>query len=103
MFSERTRPGRLWPRPGAVAQCSATQTAQPHCAAPGKGNHDAVAAIKAQAAQRALDVRVIIDDIRRIGIKTLQGIADELNAREIETARGGRWYPTTVRNVLRRC
>jgi hypothetical protein len=66
------------------------------------GNNHAVAAIKARATERAQDVLVVIDDIRGAGVKTLQGIADELNAREIKTARVGRWHPTTVRNVLRR-
>ncbi len=31
-----------------------------------------------------------------------QGIADALNARGIRTARGRRWYATTVKNVLDR-
>jgi DNA invertase Pin-like site-specific DNA recombinase len=99
MISDRTRQAL------AAAKRRGVMLGNPHGAAPlrraGKGNRDAVAAIKTQAAQRAQDVRVVIDDIRRTGITTLQGIADELNAREIETARGGRWYPTTVRNVLR--
>jgi Recombinase len=32
----------------------------------------------------------------------LKGIAAALNARGIRTARGGRWYPTTVKNLRRR-
>lgn len=68
----------------------------------GKGNTDAVAAITAKADEFAQDVRVVIEDIRGEGITTLQGIADELNAREITTARGGQWYATTVKNVLER-
>jgi DNA invertase Pin-like site-specific DNA recombinase len=36
------------------------------------------------------------------GIKSLSGIADCLNQRGIHTARGGKWHPTTVRNVLAR-
>ena len=36
------------------------------------------------------------------GVTTLQGIADALNARGIRTARGRRWYATTVKNVLDR-
>src|SRR5262245_25095981 len=100
MISDRTRQAL------AAAKRRGVVLGNPNGAAPlrraDKGNRDAVAAIKAQAAQRAQDVRVIIDDIRRTGIKTLQGIADELNAREIETARGGQWHPTSVRNVLLR-
>jgi len=33
---------------------------------------------------------------------TLQQIADELNAQNIKTKRGGYWYPTTVKNILGR-
>ena len=33
---------------------------------------------------------------------TLQQIADELNAQNIKTKRGGSWYPTTVKNILGR-
>ena len=43
-----------------------------------------------------------IEAIRNIGIIGLKGIADELNRREILTANGGRWYATTVANLLRR-
>jgi len=52
--------------------------------------------------QRAADILPVIRSIRTSGVKTLQGLADALNARGIQTARGARWYPTTVRNVLRR-
>jgi len=40
--------------------------------------------------------------IRVGGITDLKGLADELNRREILTANGGRWYATTVANLLRR-
>jgi len=33
---------------------------------------------------------------------TLQQIANELNAQNIKTKRGGYWYPTTVKNILGR-
>jgi hypothetical protein len=32
---------------------------------------------------------------------TLAAIADRLNAEQVPTARGGRWYPSTVLGVLR--
>ncbi len=50
----------------------------------------------------AANVVPVIRDIERAGVTTLQGIADALNARGIRTARGRRWYATTVRNVLDR-
>ncbi|WP_404559377.1 recombinase family protein [Bradyrhizobium ottawaense] len=33
---------------------------------------------------------------------TPKAIAKELNGREIMTPRGGRWYPSSVANLLRR-
>ena len=50
----------------------------------------------------AAKVVPVIRDFERAGVITLQGIADALNAKGIRTARGRRWYATTVRNVLDR-
>jgi len=69
----------------------------------GLGNKAAVTVIKASADRHARDILPVIDDIRTTGVHTLQGIADELNARGIVTARDGRWYAATVRSVLNRC
>ncbi|MBT5625651.1 MAG: hypothetical protein HOJ76_08625 [Proteobacteria bacterium] len=55
-----------------------------------------------QADQRAEELVALIDGIRQAGATTLQSIADAMNARGIPTARGGQWYPTTVRNAERR-
>jgi hypothetical protein len=46
--------------------------------------------------------RPIIEQIRRDGATTLTDISNALNAREVRTARGRRWHPTTVRNILNR-
>jgi hypothetical protein len=55
-----------------------------------------------RADQRAADILPVIRAFQAAGANTLQSIADALNARAIRTARGGRWHPTTVRNLLRR-
>ena len=68
----------------------------------GKGNIAAVGTIKAGADRHAARVLPVIQDIRTAGIDTLDGIARELNARSILTARGGQWHATTVRNLLAR-
>ena len=34
--------------------------------------------------------------------ETLQAIADELNTQGIATKRGGKWYPTSIKNTLER-
>jgi hypothetical protein len=66
------------------------------------GNADAVAKIKENAAQRAADLKGIVDDIRRSGITTTRGIADELQARGIRAPRGDKWHPTAVSRLLGR-
>jgi DNA invertase Pin-like site-specific DNA recombinase len=58
-------------------------------------------AIKEQADRRASKVYATIKLHREAGA-TYQAIADTLNGLKIETARGGRWYPTTVQNIERR-
>lgn len=68
----------------------------------GLGNREATAAIKANATRFAEDVAPIIADIRADGITSYRGIAKELNARGILTARRGVWYPATVRAVMLR-
>jgi DNA invertase Pin-like site-specific DNA recombinase len=65
-------------------------------------NDAAVEAIKSKADKYARDIMIIINDIKAGGVTTLQGIADELNERGMNTARNGQWYPTTVRNLLQR-
>jgi len=67
-----------------------------------KGNTAAIAVVAANADARMQRLLPVISDIRASGHTSLQAIADELNAREIKTARGGRWYPTSVKNVLDR-
>jgi DNA invertase Pin-like site-specific DNA recombinase len=66
------------------------------------GNAEAVAKIKTNAAQRAGDLRAIVDDIRRSGSTTVRGIADELHARGIKAPRGDTWHPTAVARLLNR-
>lgn len=66
------------------------------------GNAEAVATIKANASQRASNLQVIVEDIRRSGITSVRGIADELHARGIRASRGDTWHPTTVARLLNR-
>jgi DNA invertase Pin-like site-specific DNA recombinase len=68
----------------------------------GKGNAAAIAAVHELADEHARDILPVIEDIRRSGITSFEGIARELNNREIRTARGGAWHPSTVRNLLAR-
>jgi len=59
-------------------------------------------AIKNSANQFAANVLPIIDDIISSGRPSLKQIAHALNSRGVQTARGGSWYPTTVKNLLAR-
>ena len=45
------------------------------------------------------DLAPIINDIRKDGINTLQGIADELTKRKVKTRSGKiKWYASQIRN-----
>jgi DNA invertase Pin-like site-specific DNA recombinase len=61
-----------------------------------------VAAVTASADQHAANVLPIVRTIQAAGVVSLHGVADALNARGIHTARGGKWYAATVRNMLLR-
>ena len=61
-----------------------------------------VAGIRAAAAAFASNVLPVIQQIEASGTNSYRGIADELNARKIRTARGGEWHATTVRNMMLR-
>jgi DNA invertase Pin-like site-specific DNA recombinase len=66
------------------------------------GNANAVAKIKANADQRATDLRGIVEDIRRSGVTSVRGIAGELATRGIRAPRGATWHPTAVTRLLNR-
>jgi DNA invertase Pin-like site-specific DNA recombinase len=54
---------------------------------------------RARAFTHAENVLPVIEQIRAGGA-SLRQIAAELNGRGIKTVRGGKWYATTVRNIL---
>lgn len=62
----------------------------------------AAARVAEIADHHARNVLPIIRNIQRAGAKSLHDVAKALNARGIGTARGGKWYATTVRNVMTR-
>lgn len=68
----------------------------------GKGTEAALEAVRANAAGRAADYAETIADVRATGATSLATIAQELNVRGIVTPRGGRWHPSSVRNLLTR-
>src|SRR3954469_24895883 len=58
--------------------------------------------LKAGADQFAANALPVIAQIRKAGAISLQAISDALNARGVQTARGGRWAPMTVKRILDR-
>ena len=69
---------------------------------PYMGNKAAVTAIKSRAKAFAVDIMPIIEKIRAEGHTSLRAIGAELNRREIVTARGGKWGPQSVSDLVRR-
>lgn len=67
-----------------------------------RGNIDKLNEAARQSADAyAMKVMDTIEPLRQAG-RTLQQIADTLNKTGVKTARGGKWYPSTVKNVLAR-
>jgi DNA invertase Pin-like site-specific DNA recombinase len=66
------------------------------------GNAEAVTKIKANAKQRADDVKALVDQIRSTGITTVRGITEELNRKGVHAPRGETWHPTAVSRLLAR-
>jgi DNA invertase Pin-like site-specific DNA recombinase len=63
----------------------------------------AAAASRDAADRHAGNVMPIIREIRsQVPRPNLRRVAELLNERRVPTARGGRWHPTSVRNVLQR-
>jgi DNA invertase Pin-like site-specific DNA recombinase len=56
--------------------------------------------LQAQTAQYHATIRPLLEQLRQQGYG-LAASARELNQRRVPTARGGAWYPTSVRNILR--
>jgi DNA invertase Pin-like site-specific DNA recombinase len=67
-----------------------------------EARQNAITIIKVNADKQAANVVPIIREIQKTGARTLREVADALNARGIPTPRGGKWYATSVRNVLKR-
>lgn len=67
-----------------------------------QGNSASRRAATMNANSRAADLEDALADVQAQGHTTLQAQADELNRRGVKTARGGRWYPSTVSSLHKR-
>jgi hypothetical protein len=68
-----------------------------------RSNATAIAALRAKADRDAVRVLPVIAIIRAKGITAHAGIARELNARGVQTPRGGQWTSASVRKPTRSC
>lgn len=68
----------------------------------GKGNQAGLAVIKSKADCYALDLASVVAALQAQGIGSLGKLAEALNDRGMETPRGGKWYKSSVRNLLTR-
>jgi DNA invertase Pin-like site-specific DNA recombinase len=93
MISQRTRAAL------AVAKARGVRLGNPRLA---DARAIAIANHKAGADTFANTVAPAIREARAAGAKTLREVAAALNGRGIPTARGGRWQPQTVANVVGR-
>lgn len=66
-----------------------------------KGNEAGIKTIKQVADDFSAKVRPVIEALQGQG-KSLRKIAEELDQLGVQTARGGKWTPTAVRNALAR-
>lgn len=62
----------------------------------------AIQKVSSNADKFADEIAPIIAEIKQAGASTFVDIAAELNRRNIPTARGGKWYGTSVSNIIRR-
>lgn len=67
-----------------------------------KGNLSAIEALKTAADNHAEDLRPIVEDMKVRGITSLPRLATALNEMCVRTPRGGKWHPSSVRNLLAR-
>ena len=83
----------------AAAKASGKALGNPNIA---EAREVAVSSIKANADRHAANVLPIVKAIQKAGATTLREIAEALNVRGVQTARGGQWHATSVKNLLDR-
>ena len=100
LISERTKAAL------AAAKVRGVKLGNPNGAAAirraGKGTGAAVEALKAGADAHAQQLAPVIRHLQAEGLKSLPALAGALNERGMVTPRGGKWHPSSVRNLLAR-
>ena len=99
-ISQRTKDGL------AAAKARGVKLGNPNGAAAlrnaGKGNGASVTVLKSKADTFARDLAPVVHRLRSEGLTSLPLLARGLNEGGFETARGGKWHPSSVRNLLAR-
>ncbi len=57
---------------------------------------------RAKAIETAMTFRNTVKRLRLDGVSSVRGIAEALNSRQILTAQGHHWHPTSVHRLLKR-
>lgn len=100
LISERTKAAL------AAAKARGVKLGNPNGAAAlrraGKGTTAAVGALKAGADAHARQLAPVIRQLQAEGLTSLPALAGALNERQMRTPRGGKWHPSSVRNLLAR-
>jgi DNA invertase Pin-like site-specific DNA recombinase len=100
LISERTKAAL------AAAKARGIKLGNPNGAAAirraGKGTEAALETLKAAANAHAQQLAPVIRHLQSEGFTSLPALASALNERSIMTPRGGRWHPSSVRNLLAR-
>jgi DNA invertase Pin-like site-specific DNA recombinase len=100
LISERTKAAL------AAAKARGKRLGNPNGAAAfrraGKGTKAALEAVSANAAERAEGLREAVRQLQAEGVTSLAGLAGALNDQGARSPRGGRWHPSSVRNLLAR-
>lgn len=95
-----------WTKADGTPYKSGTRLGNPNGAAAirraGKGNVAAVESIKGNANAFAQDLLPVIERLRSQGLTSLPQLARGLNEGGFATPRGGKWHPSSVRNLLAR-
>jgi DNA invertase Pin-like site-specific DNA recombinase len=101
LISERTKAAlaRLKARGVKLGGCRVSP--ERHAKISALGREAAAKALRSQRIERERNLRPVIDEIRAGGAKTLREIANELNRRGEETARGRQWTAVQVMRILR--
>jgi DNA invertase Pin-like site-specific DNA recombinase len=100
LISERTKAAL------AAAKARGVKLGNPNGAAAirkaAKGTVAAIEALKAAADAHAQQLAPVITHLRAEGLSSLPALANALNERGMVTPRGGKWHPSSVRNLLAR-